>query len=136
MAYKTIKELVEMTGVTESALRYYDRKGILQPTEKKATGRREWLYDESAVRRLEELMIYRRAGIPVECIGEILGEEVQVKVEKLRQHLTRLRLARNEQDRQISVTEMIIIMEGLGELDGNLRYRLISEVLRNEEETV
>lgn len=136
MAYKTIKELSEMTGVTESALRYYDRKGILQPTEKKATGRREWLYDESAVRRLEELMIYRRAGIPVECIGEILGEEVQVKVEKLRQHLTRLRLARNEQDRQISVTEMIIIMEGLGELDGNLRYRLISEVLRNEEETV
>ncbi|MCI7144855.1 MAG: MerR family DNA-binding transcriptional regulator [Clostridiales bacterium] len=136
MAYKTIKELAEMTGVTESALRYYDRKGILQPTEKKATGRREWLYDESAVRRLEELMIYRRAGIPVECIGEILGEEVQVKVEKLRQHLTRLRLARNEQDRQISVTEMIIIMEGLGELDGNLRYRLISEVLRNEEETV
>lgn len=136
MAYKTIKELSEMTGVTESALRYYDRKGILQPTEKKATGRREWLYDESAVRRLEELMIYRRAGIPVECIGEILGEEVQVKVEKLRQHLTRLRLARNEQDRQISVTEMIIIMEGLGAPDASLRDRLISEVLRNEEEIV
>ncbi len=136
MAYKTIKELSEMTGVTESALRYYDRKGILQPTEKKATGRRKWLYDESAVRRLEELMIYRRAGIPVECIGEILGEEVQVKVEKLRQHLTRLRLARNEQDRQISVTEMIIIMEGLGAPDASLRDRLISEVLRNEEEIV
>ena len=46
MGYKTIRDVTAITGMTESALRYYDEKKILQPTVKSVTGRSEWLYDD------------------------------------------------------------------------------------------
>ena len=37
MSYKTIKNVTELTGITEGALRYYDEKDVIRPTIKKAT---------------------------------------------------------------------------------------------------
>ena len=60
MSYKTIRDLAAQTGVTESALRYYDEKRLLQPTVKSQTGRREWLYDDEAVRKLKHILLLKR----------------------------------------------------------------------------
>ncbi len=51
MSLNTIREVTEKTGITINALRYYDRKGLLHPTIRNSEGRKEWLYDDEAVRR-------------------------------------------------------------------------------------
>ena len=51
MSLWTMKEVMRMTGITENALRYYKSKGVLTPTIQENSGRRQWLYDDSAVER-------------------------------------------------------------------------------------
>lgn len=72
MSHKTIKKVTELTGITEGALRYYDEKEVIKPTIKKSTGRREWLYDDEAIKKLCLLKIFTFIGIPVRVAGVML----------------------------------------------------------------
>lgn len=74
MSYKTIRDLAAQTGVTESALRYYDEKRLLQPTVKSQTGRREWLYDDEAVRKLKHILLLKRIGLSVEDYSSMVDK--------------------------------------------------------------
>ena len=68
MPYKTIKEVTALTGATESALRYYDEKDLLRPTVKNRTGRKEWLYDDTALEKLRLVIMYKNMGLSIEDI--------------------------------------------------------------------
>ena len=72
MSLKSIREVTEITGITVNALRYYDSKGVLHPTVRNSEGRKEWLYDEEAVRRAKRILLLRKIGIPVESISLVL----------------------------------------------------------------
>jgi MerR family transcriptional regulator, redox-sensitive transcriptional activator SoxR len=65
MKLQTIGEVAKRTGVAASALRYYERAGIL-PAPHRAGGRR--LYDADALRRVDVLPIAQQAGF---TLGEI-----------------------------------------------------------------
>ncbi len=129
MSYKTIRDLAAQTGVTESALRYYDEKRLLQPTVKSQTGRREWLYDDEAVRKLKHILLLKRIGLSVEDIAAMFGEDEDIRKTILEDHLEDLRSRRNELDRQIACGEAMNLIEDIAGDDEELRKTLIEKLL-------
>ena len=63
MSLKTMKEVTRLTSITENALRYYNAKGILSPTVREETGRKQWLYDEEAIRKPRKRLLLNSIGV-------------------------------------------------------------------------
>ena len=121
MPYKTIKEVTKLTGITESALRYYDAKGILRPSRKNPTGRREWLYDDAAVSRLKVIRMYKQIEMPMSEIGKIINSMEENRAEAIVGQLEALMEKREHLQRQIVVTEF------LGNIEEGLKGRHIED---------
>jgi DNA-binding transcriptional MerR regulator len=113
MSLNTIREVTEITGITVNALRYYDRKGLLHPTVRNSEGRKEWLYDDEAVRRAKRILLLRRIGIPVESIVLVIEKVDKLDEVILRSRLKELREERELIDEQISVASMLLLLEEL-----------------------
>ena len=58
---RTVKEVSQLTGVSIRTLHYYDEIGLLSPTSITDTGYR--LYDDTALERLQHIMLFREFGI-------------------------------------------------------------------------
>ena len=111
MSLNTIREVTKITGITANALRYYDTKGILHPTVRNTEGRKEWLYDDEAVRRAKRILLLRRIGIPVESIASTLDKEGRLDDAVLRSRIAELREERRAIDEQISVASVMLLLE-------------------------
>ena len=64
-----IGEVVEATGVAPSALRFYERRGLLSSPARNGLRR---LYDAGVINRLALIVAARDAGFTVREIGELL----------------------------------------------------------------
>ena len=113
MSLNTIREVTEITGITVNALRYYDRKGLLHPTVRNSEGRKEWLYDDDAVRRAKRILLLRRIGIPVEDIVSVIEQADKMNEVLLRARLEGRREERKIIDEQISVASMLLLLDEL-----------------------
>lgn len=69
-ALLSMKEVTQITGATESALRYYNAKGVLMPTVREETGRRQWFYDDEAILKLKRLSLLKYLGLTIEEAGQ------------------------------------------------------------------
>lgn len=67
----TVKQLSDMAGVTPRTLRHYDRIGILKPSRIGDNGYR--YYGEESVLSMQQILLYRELGLPLEEIGAIMG---------------------------------------------------------------
>ena len=54
---KTVKEVSNLAGVSVRTLHYYDTIGLLKPTEVTGAGYR--LYDDTALERLQAILLFR-----------------------------------------------------------------------------
>ena len=79
-----IQEAARLTGVTERTLRYYDRIGLLHPSGMTESGYR--LYDEDALRCLQQILFFRELGFPLAQIREIMDSPGYDMNEALRRH--------------------------------------------------
>ena len=120
MSLNTIREVTEITGITVNALRYYDQKGVLHPTVRNPEGRKEWLYDDEAVRRAKRILLLRKIGIPVENINQVIDEMDGMDEVILRTRLEELREERKLIDEQISLASMLLLID---ELPSNAEVR-------------
>ena len=127
MSLNTIREVTEITGITVNALRYYDSKGLLHPTVRSSEGRKEWLYDDDAVRRAKRILLLRRIGIPVESIALVLEKADNMGEVILRSRLEELREERKEIDEQISVASMLLLIDELS-TDAEVRDDLLDKM--------
>jgi MerR family redox-sensitive transcriptional activator SoxR len=66
----TIGQLAERVGVNTSAIRYYERIGLL-PTPEREYGQRR--YDEAAIRRLQVIDVAKRAGFTLDDARVLLA---------------------------------------------------------------
>jgi len=133
MSLNTIREVTEITGITVNALRYYDSKGLLSPTVRNPEGRKEWLYDDEAVRRAKRILLLRVIGIPVENIAYVLEKADRMDEEMLRTRLEELRAERKEIDEQISAASMLLLLEEMSpdaEVRDELLDRMFEKVCR------
>lgn len=101
-----IGELAARFGLRASALRYYERRGLLTPTSR-VGGRR--CYDERAVRRLAFIRLGQAAGLSLEEIALLLDSgdgarwraTVSRRVACIAAEITELELARSLLERSL-----------------------------------
>lgn len=66
----TVKEVSKLAGVSVRTLQYYDKIGLLQPTKYTDSGYR--LYDDTALERLQQILLFRELEFPLKEIKAIL----------------------------------------------------------------
>ena len=63
----TVGELAKLTGITVRTLHHYDQIGLVQPSDRSRAGYR--LYGDADVLRLQQVLIYRELGVPLDEIA-------------------------------------------------------------------
>ena len=66
----TVNEVSKLTGISIRALQYYDKIGLLHPAEYTEAGYR--LYDDAALERLQQIMLFRELEFSLKDIQLIL----------------------------------------------------------------
>lgn len=135
MSLNTIREVTEITGITVNALRYYDQKGVLHPTVRNPEGRKEWLYDDEAVRRAKRILLLRRIGIPVESMTRVIDKMDGIEEAILRTRLEELREERKLIDEQISLASMLRLIDELpsdAEVKDDLLDKMFEKICLDE----
>lgn len=96
----SITEVGEATGLQSSALRYYERQGVIKPAGR-AGGRR--VYDPSVLQRLAVVALLQEVGFTIGEISELVNRPgrrqrwrslAEDKLEEIDTHLARVRAAR------------------------------------------
>ncbi len=87
---RTVHEVSKLTGVSIRALQYYDRIGLLHPTERTEAGYR--LYDDAALEKLQQILLFRALEFPLKEIAEIVGRPDFDRSKALKQQIELLTL--------------------------------------------
>lgn len=89
MEHLTISQVSKRYEVTPRMLRYYEKLGLIRTLHKEDYAYR--LYDEEAVRRLQQIIVLRKLRIPLKQIAIILQDEKQQEALRLlKENLTQL----------------------------------------------
>jgi DNA-binding transcriptional MerR regulator len=85
----TVGELARLAGVTVRTLHHYDRIGLVQPSDRTASGYRS--YGVRDLDRLQQVLVYRELGFPLEEVATLLDDPDADPVAHLRRQLRLLR---------------------------------------------
>ncbi len=137
----TAGELARWAGVSARTIRFYEEKGILRPRERSAEGYR--LYDDSAILRLQEILMLKYVGMSLEGIqqaltqgenlpvAELLSRQRELVLEERRRldHILKVidQAQRHCQGGQLPISHFAEIMQLLSylcNLDGELEARI------------
>ena len=66
----TVNEVSKLTGVSIRTLQYYDTIGLLKPDGYTASGSR--LYDDTALERLQQILLFKELEFPLKEIKRII----------------------------------------------------------------
>ena len=102
---KTVKEVSRLTGVSVRTLHHYDAIGLLKPTRVTEAGYR--LYDDAALRRLQNILLFRELQFPLKEIRQILDSPEFDPMEALSQQIELLELQRQHLDAIIAHARQI-----------------------------
>ena len=97
---KTVKEVSQLTGVSVRTLHHYDAIGLLHPTRVTDSGYR--LYDDTALRRLNAILLLRELEFPLKEIGQILDSPGFDPIAALEDQIRLLELKREHLDQVIA----------------------------------
>ena len=67
---QTVNEVSKITGVSVRTLHHYDAIGLLKPTKVTEAGYR--MYDDTAISRLQSILLFRELQFPLKEIKSIL----------------------------------------------------------------
>lgn len=111
---KTVKEVSQLTGVSIRTLHYYDSIGLLHPTETTESGYR--LYDDTALERLQHILLFRELQFPLKEIKGILDSPSFDRNKALEQQITLLQLKKEHLENLIDLARGIKMI-GVKKLD-------------------
>ena len=101
----TVNEVSKLTGVSIRALQYYDRIGLLKPTGYTASGYR--LYDDTALDRLQQILLFRELEFPLREIKEIISGPGFDRQKALEQQITLLTMKKERLENLIRFARAI-----------------------------
>jgi len=107
----SIQQIAKIAGTTSRTLRHYGAEGLLAPTRIGANGYR--FYDETALVRLQRILLLRELGLPLPRIREVLDREGDEEA-ALSAHLGWLTSERSRIERRIRAVEGTIRMRREG----------------------
>ena len=98
-----ISRLARMFNLSRSTLLYYDRIGLLRPTERSRANYR--VYSDADRRRLAQICRYRQTGMSLDTIATVLAAPRKKTVKALEQRLAAL----NREIRELRVQQQTIV---------------------------
>ena len=130
---RTVKEVSDLTGLSVRTLQYYDSIGLLHPDAHTDAGYR--LYDDTALERLRQIMLFRELGFPLRQIREILNSPDYDKNKALEQQITLLTLQK-ERLEQLILFAQGIQTRGVNKMNFSVfdRSKLVAYAARAKEE--
>ena len=87
---RTVKDVSKLTGVRVRTLHYYDAIGLLTPTKVTDAGYR--MYDDTALSRLQSILLFRELQFPLKEIKEFLDSPDFNQEETIAQQIKLLEL--------------------------------------------
>lgn len=104
---KTVNEVCLMMHVTRKTLYYYDKVGILKPTIR-AGKQKAKLYDEKQLLKLQMILKYKKAGVSLESIKQMMNESNKIKVQVLEDVIVQMKLDIETMSHRIHYAENLI----------------------------
>ncbi len=101
----TVKEVSRLTGVSIRTLQYYDNIGLLQATSHTEAGYR--LYDDTALERLQQILLFRELELPLKDIRKIINSPDFDRNKALQQQITLLELKKEHLENLITLARGI-----------------------------
>lgn len=98
---RTVNEVSKLTGVSARTLHHYDAIGLLKPTTVSEAGYR--LYDDTALERLQQILLFRELEFPLKEIKSILDSPNFDRCKALEQQITLLTLKKEHLEKLISL---------------------------------
>ena len=102
---KTVKEVSRLTGVSVRTLHHYDAIGLLKPAKVTDAGYR--LYDDTALGRLQTILLFRELQFPLREIKEMLDAADFDPIAALDDQIRLLELQREHLDQLIGHARQI-----------------------------
>ncbi|MBE5877208.1 MAG: MerR family transcriptional regulator [Lachnospiraceae bacterium] len=106
---RTVNEVSKLSGVSIRTLHYYDNIGLLHPTAITEAGYR--LYDDTALERLQHIMLFRELQFPLKDIQAILDSPDFERNRALEQQIQLLTLKKEHLENLITFARGI---QGVG----------------------
>ncbi len=89
----TVNEVSKLTGVSIRTLQYYDKIGLLQPSAYTESGYR--LYDDAAMEKLQQILLYKELEFPLKEIKRIMDSSDFDRNRALEQQITLLTMKKD-----------------------------------------
>lgn len=106
----TVKEVSKRTGVSIRTLQYYDKIGLLKATAYTEAGYR--LYDDRALERLQQILLFRELEFPLKEIQRILSNPDFDRNKALQQQVQLLELKKEHIENLITFARGIKLVGG------------------------
>uniref|UniRef100_UPI00405798F5 MerR family transcriptional regulator n=1 Tax=Acetatifactor sp. TaxID=1872090 RepID=UPI00405798F5 len=101
----TVNDVSKLTGVSIRTLQYYDNIGLLKPSEYTESGYR--LYDDAALERLQQILLFKELEFPLKEIKDIMDAPGYNKEKALEQQIELLLLKKEHIENLIEFTRRI-----------------------------
>lgn len=113
----TVNEVSRITGLSVRTLHHYDKIGLLTPTSHSDAGYR--LYDEAALEKLMQIMLFRTLEFPLDEIKSILNSKSFDRNKALKQHIELLSMKKEHLENLITLAQGILL-RGVNHMDVNI----------------
>lgn len=110
----TVNEVSKLTGVSIRALQYYDSIGLLKPQKYTRSGYR--LYDDTALERLQQILLFKELEFPLKEIKEIIDAPTFDRSKALEQQIELLTMKKEHLENLIHFARGIKFL-GVKEMD-------------------
>lgn len=128
---KTVSEISKLFGISVRTLHYYDSIGLLKPTKLTESGYR--LYDEQAIVRLQNILIFREIEIPLKEIKEILEKE-QLNFEEIM--TAQIKLLQMKKEKIEKLIAFALDIKEKGEMEMNTEIFNVEEMEQYKNEVI
>ena len=124
-----INQVEQLVGITKKNIRFYEEQGLLSPGRNRENGYRD--YTEEDVKKLEQIKLFRKLGLPLEEIRRMQAGESTV-ADSMKRHLVTLEREQQNISHSIRLCSMMKEKEGLlSDLD---THSLLSQMEEMEKE--
>lgn len=106
---RTVHEVSKLAGVSIRTLQYYDKIGLLHPSQYTESGYR--LYDDTDLEKLQQILLFRELEFPLKDIKEIISRSDFDKHKALEQQIELLTLKKEHLENLINFAREIKLME-------------------------
>lgn len=123
-----ISEVANITGLSVSNIRFYEKKGLLAPARETESKYRD--YSEEDVGQLKRVILYRKMNLPIETIYLLENQQVSIR-DVLKRQEEELRVQQEMLQGSIDLCQRLLETEDLENLDVDYYLTYVKEEEEN-----